>query len=290
MGLFNALGVFMAALSLVLLAKHGFDMGTFAAPLDLALAYYEDVTNALVGWIAPLAKRALALAGWSVEVHPHWKHIALLTLLYCGAWTRAGGGEKGSLIFDAVWGSLLALAAGLAAGLVPIAPGGAGTAEAILIAAFPVAAILLFSLGDSIWLRFSLRTLMKMKTEVPWWQEVLSFSHTEIIFTLTGFAVIALALLLSETPLLRALPNPGLMLLLAFAVAAALAVIAKSAREAKRGGEISADIDPALDPAAEARAIFRRDPLRRFGMNILGALGGALAFVLTNAGLKLAGL
>jgi hypothetical protein len=37
----------------VLLVKHGFDMGTFAAPLDLALNYYEDVTRVLARPIHP---------------------------------------------------------------------------------------------------------------------------------------------------------------------------------------------------------------------------------------------
>ena len=50
------------------------------------------------------------------------------------------------------------------------------------------------------------------------------------------------------------------------------------------------DIDPAIDAAAEARRRFMNDPLRKFGVNILAALGGAAAFLLTNAGLRLAGL
>ncbi|MBP6014172.1 MAG: hypothetical protein KBA31_18230 [Alphaproteobacteria bacterium] len=290
MGVFNGFGVVFAALSLVLLVKHGFDMGTFAAPLDLALTYYEDVTRVLVGWIAPLAQRAAALAGFELSFQPHWKHFFLLTLLYCGAWTRASGGEKGSRVFDAVWGVVMALAAGLAAGLVPVAPGAEGAADAILIAAFPIAAVLLFDIGDSIWLRFSVRVLMNVKTDVTWWEEVLSFSRSGINLALVGFGAVALGILVSHTAFVRALPAPGLLLLVGLATAAAVAVIAKAAREARTGGRIAAENDPARDAKAAARAIFRRDPLRRFGVNILAALGGAAAFIAANAGLRLAGL
>jgi ubiquinol oxidase len=83
---FRILGVAFATLSIVLLIKHGFDMPSFAAPLQFVLNYYDALINVLLGWTEPYLHAMLAflrdLLGLDLRLESHWKHVTVLMILF----------------------------------------------------------------------------------------------------------------------------------------------------------------------------------------------------------------
>lgn len=88
----SAIGVAVGVLSVVLLFKRGFDIG-FAAPLQVALEWYNDAVSALLTPLHPFATQAVlalsAMIGKQLVLVPEWKHMVMLTGVLTGAVLRS---------------------------------------------------------------------------------------------------------------------------------------------------------------------------------------------------------
>jgi len=83
---FRLLSIVASVFSVVMLARHGFDMGSFVAPLQLMLDWYQAFLHFLFGWAEPHLYAALvwafAWADWNLQLHPHWRDVFVLLGIY----------------------------------------------------------------------------------------------------------------------------------------------------------------------------------------------------------------
>jgi len=83
---FRWLGTIASVFSVVMLARHGFDMGSFVAPLQLMLDWYQAFLHFLFGWAEPYLHAALVWAlvwtDWDLQLHPHWRDVFVLMGIY----------------------------------------------------------------------------------------------------------------------------------------------------------------------------------------------------------------
>lgn len=115
-----------------------------------ALQWIVDGYNTLVGLAAHVVEPALdpivswlsSITGWNLQLHPHWRPILVLNLIFYVSMVRTIA-PKSLLFFS---GIVAAIFTSLAIGLMPI-DGGWGVQAAI--AALPVAVFMLFSMIDS---------------------------------------------------------------------------------------------------------------------------------------------
>ncbi len=91
-GVFRFLSFTLAMLSIVMLIKHGLDMGSFVAPLQIILDYYERLVQALLGWTEPYLQSVLDLLqdliGWDLQLDKNWKYVFVLMMLFFAALSR----------------------------------------------------------------------------------------------------------------------------------------------------------------------------------------------------------
>src|SRR5437899_2016176 len=102
------LSIISGSLSVVSLVKHGLEMGSFFAPIQLMLDYYEATIYSLLGWWAePILVRILSyiqrLFSWNLKLDVSWRHIFVLMMLFFGAFARqlSGPDRKAAAL---VWG------------------------------------------------------------------------------------------------------------------------------------------------------------------------------------------
>jgi hypothetical protein len=267
------LGVLAGAMSLVALAWKGFDIG-FGPTALLVLGYYERFVHVLFGWAEPLIRTQLEMLrtflGWDLELHPHWKHVFLLMWLYFGATARISwrSGTPIHGVFYAIWGGLIALVAGIGSGTVALD----NTVSNVLMAAIPVGGAFLFMIGFSAWNATFLR-----KAGKTWLEDFLGYAYSYVAILVMGVGALLAGTQADHVPYVRDLPSPGLALLVVLVLVAALYAIWLGARDREGPGET---------PWQK----FRGDSMTRLGVLMLSAIAGAIAFVLTNAGLSLIGL
>lgn len=69
-----------------MLAKHGFDMGSFVAPLQVMLDWYQAFLHLLFGWAEPYLHAALVWAfawtDWKLQLYPQWRDVFVLLGIY----------------------------------------------------------------------------------------------------------------------------------------------------------------------------------------------------------------
>jgi hypothetical protein len=139
------LGFLIATFSIATLIYHGIFTHDPSAPVQALLDAYHDGIGLVFDPIEPYVRGALhwlgGLIGWDVELHPHWRHVFLLSMVLFLAIARVLGGA-GNLRFAALvagFGLLGSLAGALIAGSVPL--GGDARSEAVILWA-PLAALL----------------------------------------------------------------------------------------------------------------------------------------------------
>jgi hypothetical protein len=278
----DALTLIFGALSLALLAKRGFNLG-FAAPFEQALKFYEKGLHQLLGWIEPYWDALLARMGWQLHVHPHWKNILVLMLLYFGVvtkviWPKFRSAKERVLLFGlTAWGIVLAIIASVAAGTVDLND---STTNAIM-AAFPLSA---FALYQFAWCGY-LATLGRQET---WWIRYRAATRLYIGPRVVAAIVAALALILlsGRIPILTGLRNPGLALLIGLSVLLAVYWLWTGVEGAvyfhkppeKTWWQTFRDMKWRQSWAVTSNA--------RIGLGMLKCIGGAIVFVLLGAGLE----
>src|SRR5262245_33730137 len=91
--LFNLLSAAMSALAIVALARHAFVTWSLTAPMVLIMDAYTAVMQLLFGWAHPYIQAALTwlgnVVGWRPTLHPHWRDVLVLTMLWASGFVRA---------------------------------------------------------------------------------------------------------------------------------------------------------------------------------------------------------
>lgn len=293
-GAFRILSVVFATLSIVMLIKHGFDMGSFAAPLQLLLSYYEAIINVLLGWTEPYLHAMLAflrdLLGQDLRLDAHWKHVFVLMMLFFSAFVRdvLRFSRMGGAMIAATFGILLSLGIGI---LLGTSWGSDATApQSVLLnglsAALPLmvmaATFVAVGIGDAV-------TEAHNRGE-HWWHYIIRLPVALIVFAALSICVIIFTLWIGGVfgdfrsdvqfllPLLM-LPRIPLILIGAATFTTFLVIWA-----ALNAGVIASR----RGTTWRQEFFFRGSP--RVGLSMLAVMGGATAFVACNAGLRLLGL
>jgi hypothetical protein len=121
----SVLGVAASMLSVVLLIRHGFEIG-FVTPLRIMLEFYNQWAEFLFGWTEPFVKNWLAelrsFLKIDLHLYPHWKHVFIPMWLYFSANVRGElkKGRKYLAVANVIWGFVLALVSSFAAGTVDL--------------------------------------------------------------------------------------------------------------------------------------------------------------------------
>lgn len=269
----DKLGYVLAIFSFISLAKHGFDLGSFVAPLRAAIEWYESFTHFVFGWAEPylndLLRNALSWTSWHVQVYPHWKHVFILMWLYFAADAKVWSFDRRRAVFLFGSGGFLAFVTSLAAGCVPLN----NTPSNAIMAACAVGGTFLYGLGNA---AFSARCRPPWSSST-YWQHFRYVARQPLLFALVGVTVIVIATQLS---VVKNLPSSGLAVLFLLIIALALYYVF-------RGMWIST-YNRHGDETWWVR--FRRDQSAHLGFLMLKVIGGAVIFILANGGLKLAGL
>jgi hypothetical protein len=266
---FGWLGMIFGAVSIVMLAVHGFQVGLVPA-LEPLVAFYEKTTQVVFGWAEPWINSALASArewiGYNLTVHPHWKHVLVLLILYFSrnvAITRTTRGLA-SAIVRAIWAVFVAVLTSVGVGVIALAHDFQSSA---LIALIPVAGVTLFDLGNDIWGATFFRS-----SDTGWWQHF--FFESRLVFMRAVAATAIVVAGLNWPPLMR-MENPGLVLLGVLVVLFSFYWIWLGT------------LWPARNRSGDQwRNTVGREGAMRLGLSMLGAFAGAIAFLAVNAGLQ----
>lgn len=259
--MFRALGVITGTMSLVTLLWEGFSVG-FGPVASLVLDYYQRLVALLLGWSEPYLRELSVnlgrYVGIEIDLYPHWKHVFVLLMLYVGAcvkstWTEYDGGKAVS-IFVCIWGVVVALVASVAAGTASLEERSAS----VLIAAYPISAVVVFELG---------LTAIDAKY----------FRNEGIRFAAIGAVLLLAGSIVNGTTLLNGIPNVGLVVLITFVVILGLYWTLYGATDPQGVGDTRWKKFTSAAPT-------------RLGLILLSSITGALLFLLLNAGLGLLGL
>lgn len=209
----SALGIVASSLSLLLLAKQGFDLG-FVAPLKLMLDFYQQAVEFLLGWAdAPLKDVLRYIGDWmGVDLHlyPHWKHIFMPMWLFFSANAKVnwGRGRKRTTLFTMIWGSLVALAASVASGTVALDD------PNMFPVIFPVVGFVVYDAVHSTW-----DAIFHNPPGYTSWQ---SFNYYQSRFTLSNAIIGSVVIFVGLLARRMGLPTSNLVLVIIYVIALAM--------------------------------------------------------------------
>lgn len=264
------IGLALSVLSIVLLVKQAFTVG-FVPALQIALDFYETTMTVLLGWAAPILDALMRPLG--LQVMPHWKHVFLLMWIFLlhGAGNPFALGFNRVNLFVVPWALIVALGASAVAGTLPM-QGGDASAN-FFVAAVPILAVEVFWLGGNL---YALVTWPE-QSAVLTWRRFMRHERDHVWHAALGTVLAGAAMLV---PIIGNAQGGGLAVLVALMILYAiwlLRIAANDARHVRRPEQTLWSALMTLDRA-------------QIGVGILGAFAGAALFVVTNAGLKLAGL
>jgi hypothetical protein len=267
------IGLILSILSVVMLVRHAYAVG-FTSALGVALDFYEGTMRVLFGWAEPALRGLMrGVFAWDLQLYPHWKHVFVLMwiFLFQGAGNPFGQGVTRANAFLVPWAIVVALGASIAAGSIPMS---AGDARAnFFIATIPVVAVEVYWLGANL---YSLAAFPD-PTAGGTWARFLRHERDHLWYACLAVLFAAGVMLV---PAVGEAQGAGLAVL-ALLMALYAAWLVRGA--AHQVWSVRAS------HATWLAALLSFDTAK-IGVGILGAFAGALAFVLTNAGLKLAGL
>jgi hypothetical protein len=209
------IGVTVGALALAALIAHGFGM-RMAAPLDSVLDTFDFIMQAVFGKIEPqIARRLARMSAWAgreLHLYPHWRYIFLLMWLFFLADIRSAIEQRRPVLalILFVWGTLVALGAGIGAGTVAV-DRNATAASDVLLVAFPALGVTLHQIGWCL-----LEAVVSRGAGESALVRFGMFVRDEVLpIALGALLSIALATYARSIPLLAQSPEPGLALLVA---------------------------------------------------------------------------
>lgn len=268
----SPLSMIFGALSVVMLVQEIFDEN-LASALQILVEYYEAALTAVLGWLEVLLASALSAAaiwlGITLKLDPIWKHVFVLMMVPVVAVSRTNfdsSEEKGLQV--AFFGSLVALSASTAFGVTIHAdtisyirqnPG--PLAILIFVPIVPTISVLLL---DYIMFGRPLRPLKRV-------------GRVAAILVSSAIALLIVAMAMEAFVPRFDMDADRRRPMLAFLWAVAPALGYAAFLVALGGAKFLSS--PTGSPGATET-----------GKSILATFGGALAFLLTNAGLERAGL
>lgn len=273
------LGLLLSMISVTRLLQIGFQIG-FAEPLRLMLSWYDAVVSYLAQFVEPSVRiflRSLAdWVGWRLELHGHWKHVWVLTMIYMGTRARTvwAAGLSGTAMLLTALGLAMALACGVTSGLLPLTDASGTAIPSTRVFVVVVLWIVAYEVLGS---AYAAARWHYAEGE-QWWR---TFTRN-LPGDLTILVVAAFALLLGELlyklPALTRLVNPGLAFVGIVIVAVATYWILANVVARRR---------PRKESWWEQ---FRRSNNARFGRAVFIVFGGVALFLMFNAGLSALGL
>lgn len=282
MWLFKWPSLIASTLSFVILAKHGFDVGSFIAPLHLVLKSYEAFMNNISSWAEPFLTDTITyMLGWDLQLNLHWKHVFLVMWLYfaadaCANWNfgniiRALSSSVGKprmwlAVSATVWGGLVALASGTGVGVVALDD----PTSNVFMVAVVVAGVVLYEFGFN-----ALASSFLRGENTSWWNGFRSHLRFPLQLAAVSIIILLLSTQLDKVPFVKTLKSPGLGLLAVSLVVLALYRVQVGARWVSQHRELE---DKWWD-------VFRLSVSGPLGIHILLVIGGAAAVILINAGL-----
>lgn len=273
LGALAAVSLIFSILSVTNLIVEGFQIG-LAAPLKLVFVEYEELLQALLGWVEPIIKRGLAYLSevfqTELTLSPFWKHTFVLVWLCLISDVRVNWaiGRRSFSAFTAVLGLVIAL--------VFTAPsiedgGGFGLSAGTLAMWGFVVFELIRSLVTA---TFGLST-PTLNSEDKGFGEVFRYCFLVYVFPLVVVAVPIQLLYLSEIPC-DSRESIGILYLLSFVGAVSLVWLARGFYRA-----VSSEAS-----GGNWFGRFRASTSVQAAILIITSLLGALLFVITNAGLR----
>jgi hypothetical protein len=259
--------------SVLMLVKQGLDIG-FVGPFKLVLEEYEFWTHAFFGWWADPAIRLALLhvrdwIGLDLHLSPEWKHIFLILCVYFGASARVERSDRRwlSVLFTVLWGGFIATIGSVAFGSVLLGDPTSGVLACIV----PVTAVVFYELGRRIWNATYFRPAGE-----NWRENFLMGARIYVVpvALIGGFSLIVAVVLKAVS---GTIVNPGLTAFFGFIILLGLRWVSRGLRRAindRRIGESWAKR-------------YYRSRSGRMGLYMFGVIGGVVAFLLANAGVKL---
>ena len=304
MWLFKWLGIIWAALSLVMLLKQAVVSGSFVAPLQIALHYYENSMQFFFGWAELYLQAIIAYligwTGWKVKLFPHWKYVLVLMWLYFGSLTSVywrkfifrRDGNK--LIFQRAWWILIATTAlagfiglGVSVAAGTVAPDNRKTN--VLIPTFLAVGALLYQMTYGAWLATIIN--INRPEEASWWQMYRLAARVPMGFRAFGLiiALLILGMQWEKVPLVNSL-SPTLALCIVIVIILAFSWLWTGIEGAMPNHTPQGASWWQTFRTMNWWPSFRALSNTQIGVRMLVTVAGAILFILANAGLYLAGL
>lgn len=268
------LGLTFGTLSVVMLIKHGFEVN-FVASLQIVLDTYDRMKALAFGWLEPSIRDCLVALKerFSVDLNlqPHWRDVAVLMGLY---FIRDNSPQNGAHAYTILLNTLVCapifVLASILVGTIPTA--GAGLLENYLFAAIPLAAVFMYRTLNWGWSIFR-------SNETKSWSELIGtgarYWFRQFFFPVFLFMFLGLLILPSTWA-----TSPGILMLGAAMFALAGYYVWVAVQIVRHDGKEGMSWLGAL----------RMQGLWLVGTSVFATLLGGIAFLVTNAGLKLAGL
>lgn len=286
-------GGLFAAFSVVKLVEFAIDVG-ISRTLGYALDYCDRLLTVLFQWAEPLIGRVLAAIGevfdWRLMLNAHWKHIFVLLGVYFlrDVTATLGVGRPSDAVYLFTWALPIMIVASVGAGAVGIEHAYPGAST--LVVAIPVIGVALYDFGKL--LRYAeserLRTWVTERYELP--EEPRRDYYARKIPMIVGGVLgvgLAAAWLGPSLPRVRGLPDPGLAVLLALIVVLTIRWLGAGAELAMRMRKHRVLKG---EPAGALFETFLYTGAAKLGIAMGHVLVGAVALIVSNAGLSLAGL
>ena len=274
----DSLGTIFGVLSMALLVPRGLNPG-IAAPFKLVLDFYEKSAHQLVGWAEPYLIQFVRWAGFTIQLHPLWKHVLLLMWLYFGVvakviWPKFKSPKERSLLVAlTAWGLLLAFVAAMAAGTIDlVSPGANGVA-----AVFPLLGFALYQLA---WAGY----LATIGRQENWWNRYRAAARLYLGPGVVAAIVVGLTLIVfaQRVPGVARLHSPALGLLFGLTVLLAAYWLWTGVE-----GAVYWHKAPGNTFWQTFRDMtWRKSWNTRIGLAMLRCIGGGTLFVLLGAGLE----
>lgn len=273
------LSITAAGLSVFMLLHQGWEFGV-AAPIEAMVEFYGAALRVLLGWADPFISEVLVrvngLFATELKVRAHWRPIFVLMFVFFGVLARESN-RTNLAVSLGMWfaGLLLSLLVGLGSGAFIVSRRPSFTTDAVLIAVLPIVALVGYC--------FLRGAIERAGARQRSWAGFLGNDWARLGFALSLTFGTLLYLFAIRSIWVRpfALIDGWSIWLATLAIlfAGAYLIVAAAFRVGIKGF-----------PRVGWWGRVGQDSQGRVGLGLMAVFAAALFFVVTNAGLKLAGL
>lgn len=279
----SLLGMLLATLSMIALAKQGFEVGLVPA-LQLVLSYYDRIADLAFGWSEPFLtyglKAICATARCEIMLYSYWKHVFVLMGVYFFRESAIARDSKlpATALFLTIWGATIALLSSLLAGSVQITTN--EFKSNLIFVGIPILGVTIYDFIGAIWGALVLRNYSaKRHHQAPKSRYAYFGVQIARIFRRAIIGLL-LATILLAVPKVREFSSPGLFVLGVLLVLFAVYLLFAGLERA----------ETLREPSETILQAYLRSNTVRLGISMVGVFLGCFLFLLANAGLQLLGL